>query len=1083
MRKLPIVLTAAAICSIAAAVPATSYAAEDGTPERAAEIALDYYRGNSTFTDTSTDWCVLFAIHCVRKAGGELPGVRIGENSTTNCIVTIDPSCYHSWETEYWSYNPTGKEEDLRENPKYGTDAELDYTPKVGDLVFFDNSDDEDFGPGPDHTGIVVDVNGTGQSAIITTCEGNINDDVTRVQYQYREPIPRDDDGRLHVDEDTKIIGFATPIYPNASSTPSTPSNPSTGELVESPIISSPGSRQRALEQAQMRKDKSKRPAGYDKFSITFVDEVLKASGAKTFYNYPEVPRISEFVADYKKNGAYFEASSYICRVGDVAVIENNGNTEDGADQLAIISGVNYVAGKKEIYVIKYDPSTDRVCDSELCQDTILGFCVPYYEYDDLGDVTYDGRVDVSDVTKIMDFIASGKTDYSVYQKLCADVNKNGYINKMDYSDLQKKLSKQLIFEAETDQSSKVGKKESDCVTATTSDDKGYMVYGPYISGLSYGDKEVTFRMKTDNNTADNEVVARIEVNDTDLGGIIASKEIRRKDFLTPDAYQDFHLEYENGSASNRIEYRVYYFQKALISVDSVTVRDVSVKTEMKFEAESDLSSQMRTKGEDGKYGRDGIEAYATDKPGCLAYGPYVDKLALGSFRADYSLKVDNNTINADVLRIDVYNTTKNQIVAQKTIKCTDFKQANFTQVFSLYFNNTQLNDVYEFRTYYLGNSETIIDKVNVVRLDKPLASKFTADDMKMTEGCSKSDLGINLKNSGDRVYGPYTDNISLGKNRAIFNVDISESGSSDDVVAIFDVFTSDNDTILAKKELKRSELVSDGNYHVLFDLPAEYAESKIEFRVTATGSADLTFKKVVVTSQNSAVKKQSSSNSIPDSSLLNTTSRTVIMNGIDVSGYQNENTPGNIINWQKVKNSGIDFVILRIGLINGKNELQKDEYIDENYQGATSVGLKVGGYWYSRALTVEQAREEARCCLEYLGGKHLDFPLYFDLEDGAALESGMENCTAMAMAFCEEIEKAGYTPGIYVSKGKGLPKISEEKREKYALWIAVWNNDATIEYYKPMGIWQHSETGRVDGITGDVDLDRCYVDYPSIIG
>ena len=1071
MRKLPIVLTAAAICSIAAAVPATSYAAEDGTPERAAEIALDYYRGNSTFTDTSTDWCVLFAIHCVRKAGGELPGVRIGEDSTTNCIVTIDPSCYHSWETEYWSYYD-------RISPQYGEDAETDYTPKVGDLVFFDNLDDEDFGPGPDHTGIVVDVNGTGQSAIITTCEGNINDDVTRVQYQYRKPIPRDDDGLLHVDEDTKIIGFATPIYPNASSTPSTPSNPSTGELVESPVTSSPGSRQRALEQAQMRKDKSKRPAGYDKFSITFVDEVLKASGAKTFYNYPEVPRISEFVADYKKNGAYFEASSYICRVGDVAVIENNDNTEDGADQLAIISGVNYVAGKKEIYVIKYDPSTDRVCDSELCQDTILGFCVPYYEYDDLGDVTYDGRVDVSDVTKIMDFIASGKTDYSAYLKLCADVNKNGYINKMDYSDLQKKLSKQLIFEAETDQSSKVGKKESDCVTATTSDDKGYMVYGPYISGLSYGDKEVTFRMKTDNNTADNEVVARIEVNDADLGGIIASKEIRRKDFLTPDAYQDFHLEYENGSASNRIEYRVYYFQKALISVDSVTVRDVSVKTEMKFEAESDLSSQMRTKGEDGKYGRDGIEAYATDKPDCLAYGPYVDKLALGSFRADYSLKVDNNTINADVLSIDVYNTTKNQIVAQKTIKCTDFKQANFTQVFSLYFNNTQLNDVYEFRTYYLGNSETIIDKVNVVRLDKPLANKFTADDMKMTEGCSKSDLGINLKNSGDRVYGPYTDNISLGKNRAIFNVDISESGSPDDVVAIFDVFTSDNDTILAKKELKRSELVSDGNYHVLFDLPAEYAESKIEFRVTATGSADLTFKKVVVTSQNSAVKKQASSSTVPDSSLLNTTSRKVLMKGIDVSDNQTK------IDWKTVKNSGVDFAILRIGLVtDNKGSVRKDNNFEQYYSDASNAGIKVGAYWYSRAKSVEEAKEEARICLEYLNGKHLDFPVYFDIEHSDSTSKGKEACSAMAVAFCEEIKAAGYTPGIYSFKYGLLDYIDESVREKYAMWVSVVNDERELIWDEPLGMWQYTHGDEVPGTVELVDTDYCYVDYPSIIG
>ena len=248
----------------------------------------------------------------------------------------------------------------------------------------------------------------------------------------------------------------------------------------------------------------------------------------------------------------------------------------------------------------------------------------------------------------------------------------------------------------------------------------------------------------------------------------------------------------------------------------------------MVYEAESDLKSQIREKGADGKYGRDGIEGLVSDNPGYLAYGPYVDKLALGTFRADFSLKVDNNTIDSDVLKIDVYNTTKDQVLAQQTIKCTDFEKANFTQIFSLYFNNTQLNDVYEFRTYYYGNSETIIDKVSVSKLDKLLANEFTADDMKMSEGCTKDGTQIKLGKSGDVVYGPYTNKITLGKNNAIFKVDISGEGDSDDVVAVFDVFTADNDNFFAKKELKRSEIVSDGCYHLTFDIPTEYVNSKI---------------------------------------------------------------------------------------------------------------------------------------------------------------------------------------------------------------------------------------------------------------
>ena len=1077
MKKLPVILTSAAICGFAAfATMPTAYAAEDGTPEKAAEIAQRCLDEQVASGDEQSylskqpyhvgNWCVRFAMYCITQAGGEVTGVSPEESSTTSAVVDMyaaDSSSYHPWVGEYWSYDD-GR---FKKNPTEGY-TEDDYTPQVGDLVFFDKGIcGDEVGPGPDHTGLVVAVEGTGKNAIVSTIEGNMSSHIIPAKYQNGKPIDGD------VEDETVIVGFGTPKYPNKS-TSSNPSESSDNSIPESPITASDHSRQRAIEQACMRMNKSRRNTDYSHTSIAFVDEVLKASGAKSFYNFPDEPHVTDFVKDYKANGAFFEfSSSYVPRVGDVVAIENDGDSSNGADQLGIISGVNFEGGKKEVYTIKYDPKNDRVRDSELCTDTIVGYCVPFYEYDDLGDVTYDGKVDAKDAEKVMDIVSANETSLAAYVKLCADVNKNGTVNRIDISELQRKLSKQVLLEPETDQLNIVGKKESDRITATVEDETGYMVYGPYIKGLAEGDKEVTFRMKTDNNSADNDVVARIEVNDPDLGAIIASKEIRRKDFLTPDAFQDFLLEYESSSISNRVEYRVYYFKKAYIAVDRVTVKDVKTKTDMVFEAETDLSSKIRKKGTDGKYGRDGIEALVGDGQGYLAYGPYVDKLALGSFRADFSLKVDNNTIDGDVLRIEVYNRTKDKVITQRTLKCTDFETANFTQVFPLYFNNGQLNDVYEFRAVYLGNSETIIDKVSVVHLDKNLANGFGLDSMKMADGCNKEDKAIVLSNQGDIVYGPYTDKVSLGSNTAMFKAAITDDGSADDVVAVFDVFTTTNDNFFVKKELKGSEISSDGYYRFRFDLPAEYADSKLEFRVTATGKATIKFEKVIITADKNTVPSKVVTRDI-DPSDLNTTSRKVLMSGVDVS----ENQPN--INWTALKNNGIDYAILRIGIRGqGTYIVHEDPYFEDHYRDAKNSGMLIGGYWFISATNVKDAKEELEACLKYIEGKEFDFPVYLDVEDPDLVAS--DDLSEIIITFCDGIKAAGYTPGLYANLETLRTVIDSSLHQKYALWVAQYNNE--FDYYGAAGMWQKSQSSKMNGINGAVDLDYCYVDYPSIIG
>lgn len=194
---------------------------------------------------------------------------------------------------------------------------------------------------------------------------------------------------------------------------------------------------------------------------------------------------------------------------------------------------------------------------------------------------------------------------------------------------------------------------------------------------------------------------------------------------------------------------------------------------------------------------------------------------------------------------------------------------------------------------------------------------------------------------------------------------------------------------------------------------------------------------------------------------------------GIDVSKHQGK------IDWKKVS-AGIEFCIIRAGY--GKSESQKDERFDENYDGCRKNGIPCGVYWYSYATSVEQAKEEAKTCLSILAGRELQYPVYYDIEEKATFANGKSTVSAMAKAFCDEIEKAGYWAGIYMSASPAAEYLTESVRTRYAMWIADYRYKDKAHYAGPHGVWQSSSTGRVNGISGDVDTDTCYTDYPTAI-
>jgi GH25 family lysozyme M1 (1,4-beta-N-acetylmuramidase) len=195
--------------------------------------------------------------------------------------------------------------------------------------------------------------------------------------------------------------------------------------------------------------------------------------------------------------------------------------------------------------------------------------------------------------------------------------------------------------------------------------------------------------------------------------------------------------------------------------------------------------------------------------------------------------------------------------------------------------------------------------------------------------------------------------------------------------------------------------------------------------------------------------------------------------NGIDVSRHQGT------IEWDKVKKAGVQFAILRAGY--GKLVSQKDKSFETNYAACKKHKIPVGAYWYSYATTAEDAKKEAAACIEVIKGKQFEYPIYFDIEDDTQTKLGKTKCTAIVKAFCDALEKAGYWVGVYSFKAFLEANISKEVRERYAVWVAHTGVKETT-YSGQFAMWQHSHTGDVDGIKGDVDMNECYYDYPKAI-
>ncbi len=194
---------------------------------------------------------------------------------------------------------------------------------------------------------------------------------------------------------------------------------------------------------------------------------------------------------------------------------------------------------------------------------------------------------------------------------------------------------------------------------------------------------------------------------------------------------------------------------------------------------------------------------------------------------------------------------------------------------------------------------------------------------------------------------------------------------------------------------------------------------------------------------------------------------------GIDISRHN-----GNI-DWNAVKASGVDYVIIRCGYRgSATGVLIEDENFKKNIRNATAAGLKVGIYVFSQAINEVEAVKEASLAVSLAKGYNLTYPIFIDTESsgGRADKIDVATRTAVVNAFCQTVASAGYQPGIYASKSWFETKLNMGAIGNYKIWLAQYS--AAPTYKGRYDMWQYTSKGKISGIKGNVDLNYSYLGY-----
>lgn len=203
------------------------------------------------------------------------------------------------------------------------------------------------------------------------------------------------------------------------------------------------------------------------------------------------------------------------------------------------------------------------------------------------------------------------------------------------------------------------------------------------------------------------------------------------------------------------------------------------------------------------------------------------------------------------------------------------------------------------------------------------------------------------------------------------------------------------------------------------------------------------------------------------------------VLRGVDVSFYQGD------IDWEAVKADGIEFALIRVGY-RGYSEggIFEDEKFRDNIAGAAAAGLQIGVYFFSQAVTPQEAVEEAQFVLELIDGYEIGFPVAFDWEriDGDEQSRTYnvpgETVTDCCLSFCDTVSEAGYEPAVYFYRDLGYKVYELDRLAGLKFWVGAVGGYP--DFYYEHHIWQYSFTGSVSGIEGTVDINLCFIEVPS---
>lgn len=192
---------------------------------------------------------------------------------------------------------------------------------------------------------------------------------------------------------------------------------------------------------------------------------------------------------------------------------------------------------------------------------------------------------------------------------------------------------------------------------------------------------------------------------------------------------------------------------------------------------------------------------------------------------------------------------------------------------------------------------------------------------------------------------------------------------------------------------------------------------------------------------------------------------------GIDVSKWQNS------IEWKKVKQSGINFAMLRAsyGIEN------TDKYFLKNYHKAINENINLGAYHYCYANNIYEAKKEAEHFLKVIRNYKFTYPIALDLEDKCQNNISKNDLTNIAITFMQSLEVHKYYVILYCNKNWLENKLEINRLKNFDIWLAEWTPNKYI-YNGNVGIWQYTNKGNINGINGNVDLNISYKDYPEII-